>query len=94
MEIQNKNDELQKELIHARREISEKAYLQKTIDKFVIASSSSQLAFNLHSLFIVYRNYNWTWLKRTRNCRKNSRRFYLNALMVKKPLDRVLECFV
>jgi hypothetical protein len=33
MEIQNRNDELQKELIHARREISEKINLQKTIGK-------------------------------------------------------------
>lgn len=49
MEIQNKNDELQKKLIHARREITEKVYLQKTIDKFVIASSLLRLAFNLHS---------------------------------------------
>lgn len=32
MDIQNKNDELQRELIHARREISEKIQLQKTIE--------------------------------------------------------------
>lgn len=32
MDIQNKNDELQRELIHARREITEKTQLQKTIE--------------------------------------------------------------
>lgn len=36
MDIQNKNDELQRELVHARREISEKIHLQKTIEKWVI----------------------------------------------------------
>lgn len=33
MEIQNKNDELQRELLHFRRENSEKLQLQKTIEK-------------------------------------------------------------
>lgn len=33
MEIQNRNDQLQKELIQARREVSEKIYLQKTVEK-------------------------------------------------------------
>lgn len=34
MEIQNKNDRLQKDLIESRREASEKIYLQKTIEKY------------------------------------------------------------
>lgn len=35
MEIQNKNEELQKELTQAKREISEKIHLQKTVEKWV-----------------------------------------------------------
>lgn len=33
MEIQNKNDTLHKELLGARREVSEKIYLQRTVEK-------------------------------------------------------------
>ena len=35
MEIQNKNDELTKELVQSRREVSEKTQLQRTIERFV-----------------------------------------------------------
>lgn len=33
MEIQNKNDELQRELMHVRRESAERFNLQRTIEK-------------------------------------------------------------
>lgn len=33
MEIQNKNDELHKELLQSRREIAEKIQLQRTVEK-------------------------------------------------------------
>lgn len=33
MEIQNKNDELQRELTHLRRDKAEKLQMQKTIEK-------------------------------------------------------------
>jgi hypothetical protein len=36
MEIQNKNDELHKELLQSRREISEKIQLQRTVEKCVV----------------------------------------------------------
>jgi hypothetical protein len=35
MEIQNKNDELTKELLQSRREVTEKTQLQRTIERFV-----------------------------------------------------------
>jgi hypothetical protein len=35
MEIQNKNDELTKELLQSRRELNEKTQLQRTIERFV-----------------------------------------------------------
>ena len=35
MEIQNKNDLLQKDLLGMRREVAEKVHLQKTIEKYV-----------------------------------------------------------
>jgi hypothetical protein len=40
MEIQNKNDELQRELLQLRRDNAEKLHLQKTIEKYVKGSTA------------------------------------------------------
>lgn len=57
MEIQNKNDELQRELMHLRRENAEKPHLQKTIEKYVNGMKKLllfMLAKNKSKIFIFF----------------------------------------
>lgn len=61
MEIQNKNDQLQKELIQARREVSEKIYLQKTVEKYVTSFYGGKVLWQVSFIFLAYKSNSWTW---------------------------------
>lgn len=90
MEIQNKNDELTRELLQVRRESAERFNLQRTIEKYVLMKNSSPLdCFTKNSLNVLASRSNRSiWLRRTRNYKRNSKKFYLKVLRTK-----VCDCF-
>lgn len=69
MEIQNKNDELHKEMLQSRREISEKIQLQRTIEKFV-NGNRLKTSINVRSLTVCNDN-SLTWTTKTKNSKRN-----------------------